>query len=40
MDIEMLITRPILIAAKFCLQNRDRRLILHRIHHFQPFQKF
>ena len=28
MDIEMFITRQILIAAKFCLQNRDRHLIL------------
>ena len=33
-------TRQILIAAKFRLQNRDRRLILHKICHFQPFLKF
>ena len=39
-DKEMLITRKLLMAAKFCLQNRDRRLILHKICHFQPFQKF
>ena len=37
---EMLITWQILMAAKFRLQNRHRRLILHKICHFQPFPKF
>ena len=40
MVIEMLITQQILIAANFCLQNRDPRLILHKIRHFQQFPKF
>ena len=40
MDIEIVITRQILIAAKFCLQSCDRCLILHKIGHFQPFPEF
>ena len=36
----MLRTRQILMAAKFRLQNGHRRLILHKICHFEPFPKF
>ena len=37
---KMLITRQILMAAKFRLQNRHCRVILHKICHFQPVPKF
>ena len=35
----MCIARQILMAAQFPLQNRHRRLILHKLGHFQPFVK-
>ena len=36
----MPITQQMFIATKFRLRNRDRRLMLHKICHFQPFLKF
>ena len=37
---EMIITQQIIVAAKFRLQNRYQRVILHKIYYFQPFLKF
>ena len=36
----MLIAQKITVVANFQLRHRDRRLILHKICHFQPFLKF
>ena len=39
-EIEMLITRQVIVTATFPLHHPDHRFILHKICHFQPFLKF